>query len=126
MSMHDMAGNASSIAESPGTAIISSWRAGLRTCPCITWLVEHQASWVGQGLAYSHHQQVPALRGRAQYMSMPPIPPPMPPIPPPPAGGDSFLGASTTMASEVVSRLATLAASNSAVRTTCTLTRIQH
>ena len=52
---------------------------------------------------------------------MSPIPP-MPPTPPPmpPAGaGVSFLGASTTMASLVVKRLLTLAASERAVRTTC-------
>ena len=49
---------------------------------------------------------------------MPPIPPPMPPA----GAGVSFLGASTTMASLVVKRLLTLAASESAVRTTCKAT----
>lgn len=45
------------------------------------------------------------------------IPPPMPPMPG--AAGASFLGASVMMHSAVVSRLATLAESSSAVRTTC-------
>lgn len=41
-------------------------------------------------------------------------------MPPPGAAGASFLGASTTMASLVVNKLLTLAASDKAVLTTCT------